>query len=236
MNYRDLKDAVVHFLNRDHETGLSFMDTTTMRDFLIDHCESDPSQSWYIKHLEDVLISEEDQDDDGNITAEAVYGEKWEVRQNPYSQTWPDKLFGTFDTYEEAEEFLLDGLLWNLNNGKCEPPPHSFSDQDELLDELKECRIHHVTSKRLALIHRLMAMRRFKREKERSERLSALVGDHAAVIQEWYRSEAYHPAPKEVMDIKEKFSLTWKEIRAIGKGRLLFPDPNHVVLGIQRIP
>ncbi len=79
-----------------------------------------------------------------------------------------------------------------------------------------------VAEHRLAQLRRALANRVARREAERAARLASFAGDDAAVLREWWASEAYHPAPALVMQIKERLNLTWKEVRAIAKSQ-----PSH---------
>lgn len=151
------------------------------------------------------------------ITKEEETGTRFEVRENPCSQLFPNRLIETFETEEEAVKYILDGLWWDYNNLCENHPAHNLESREGLEQCLREEGIHFVSDHRLEQIDRATKNREERRKKERQTRLAAFAGDDAAVIREWYRSEMFHPAPQAVMDAKERLNLTWKEVRVIGR-------------------
>lgn len=212
-------EKTVFYLDIDPATRLSHIVETTERDFLLTFCESDPSRAFHIVEVDDFEVEPEELDEFDNVITEAIVETRYEVRMNPYNQTFPNKLFDTFETEEEADEFILKGLRWNLNegNGIVNPPPYSYESREELEALLKEQGVSFTTEHRIAQIKQATSNRKERLQQERAQRLAAFAGDDAAVIREWWASKAYHPAPKEVMDIKAKLGLNWKQVRAIAK-------------------
>ncbi len=86
----------------------------TFGEFLREHVE-DPANAWRIKEVNG----------------------KFEVRTNPYSQLQGNKLHGIFDTYDDAMQFLLEGLEWDFNNKNYNWPSYDF-DRNELVKFLSE--------------------------------------------------------------------------------------------------
>lgn len=62
---------------------------------------------------------------------------KYEVRMNAHNQYQPSKLFGTFDTMEEANVFLFNGLYWDFCNKDFNGPSYDF-DRSALVEFLNE--------------------------------------------------------------------------------------------------
>lgn len=88
---------------------------TSFEDFLLEFVE-DPAAAWVIKENEDG---------------------QFEVRTNTYNQLRSNKLHGTFETREEAKQFLLDGLNWDFSNKDYNGPSYDFERADlvKFLDE-----------------------------------------------------------------------------------------------------
>lgn len=94
--------------------GEAAIEEQTFGDFLRE-CVEDPAAAWRIKEV------------DGT----------YEVRTNPHHQIYGNKLHGTFETYAEAEQFLLEGLEWDFSNKDYSGPSYDF-DRAELVKFLTE--------------------------------------------------------------------------------------------------
>lgn len=95
--------------------GEEAIETSTFGDFLRENVE-DPANAWVIKETEEGTF---------------------EVRTNPHSQRESNKLHGSFDTYDAAMQFLLEGLEWDFNNKDFNGPSYDF-DRAELVAFLIE--------------------------------------------------------------------------------------------------
>ena len=87
----------------------------TFGDFLREFVE-DPAAAWITKEAEDG---------------------RFEVRTNWHNQLRPGQLHGIFDTREEAQQFLLEGLEWDFNNKDYSGPSYDF-ERAELVKFLNE--------------------------------------------------------------------------------------------------
>jgi len=87
----------------------------TLGDFLREYIE-DPAAAWIKRETEDG---------------------RFEVRTNFHNRLRPGHLHGTFDTREEAEQFILEGLYWDFNNKDFNGPSYDFS-REELVAFLNE--------------------------------------------------------------------------------------------------
>jgi len=212
--------SILFVLNTDRPTGHSFIAKTTLEEFLREYCVADPARELWIDEDHDVIIEEAVEADEWGDAVEAkdaVIGTRYHVRMNRHSQLWPNKIQDTFATLEEAEEHILKGLYWDWCNGKVSDTPYHADTREELVALLREQGVSFTTEHRIAQIKRATSNRKERLQQERAQRLATFAGDDAAVIREWWASEAYHPAPKAVMDIKAKLGLNWKQVRAIGK-------------------
>lgn len=116
MNTRSTTDfsQAIFYAYTSHFEKTGEVTETTLAAFLRDFVE-DPAAAWVIK------------ENDG----------KFEVRMNAHNQYQPSKLFGTFDTEAEAEQFMLEGLNWDFCNKDFNGPSYDF-DRAALVEFLNE--------------------------------------------------------------------------------------------------
>lgn len=114
MNTHSTTDFNQPIFYKSFDQSKSLVTETTLGNFLREFVE-DPAAAWVIKPA------------DG----------KFEVRMNAHNQYQPSKLFGTFDTEAEAEQFLLEGLHWDFCNKDFSGPRYDF-DRAALIEFLNE--------------------------------------------------------------------------------------------------
>jgi hypothetical protein len=106
---------------------------TTFGAFLREFCEGDPAQALYIKEVtEEVPVWHSDPNDaDKTVSDEWQEVTRYEVREGRYSAVKRDRLVDTFDTKEEAQEYLLNRLHLNYTEGRCGDTPYSAATREE---------------------------------------------------------------------------------------------------------
>ena len=116
MNTKTITDfsTPIYYAHPKHFVQTGEVTETTLGDFLREFVE-DPAAAWVIK------------ESDG----------KFEVRTNAFNQYRANKLHGTFDTYAEADQCILEGLNWEFDNKDYNGPSYDF-DRAELVDFMKE--------------------------------------------------------------------------------------------------
>jgi hypothetical protein len=117
---------------------------TTFGAFLREFCEGDPAQALYIcEATEEVPVwhgpnadlrydsYRYGSNDPSDAPDEWKEVTRYEVREGRYSAVKRDRLVDTFDTEEEAEEYLLNCLHWNYTEGWCGDTPYSAATREE---------------------------------------------------------------------------------------------------------
>lgn len=186
--------TTIFVLETEPRTGLNIIRQCTLQDFLVENCEGDPGNAWYV--------------------AENTDGE-FEIRQR-YNNMRGYKVIDTYATEAEAEQAHMDGLYWNYCN-RCEDRPAHADTREELETILRAEGVPFATEHRLEQVQRATENRRARREAKLVAKLKRIAGDHVGVLRAWYASGEMHPAPQIVIDAKNACGLTWKEVVKVAK-------------------
>lgn len=143
------RSTKVYFINegRDGRT----IEEAKLEDFLLNFCEGDPARAWYVKEVTNdvpVWLNDEDREHEDNYLSgsrdQADLPDEWnevttfEVREGKHSNISRDRLHETFNTREEAEEYILNGLYWNYCNLCDSGIPYHADTREECEQELRE--------------------------------------------------------------------------------------------------
>jgi hypothetical protein len=112
---------------------------STLEQFLRDHFQGDPAREWYTSQVDDFLVKAEEVDDDGAVIQEEVRETRWEVRERDSHKMKGYHCVNVFESEQEAEEFLLNGLYWNFSYGNRDyGAPFHADTKEEVEQELLE--------------------------------------------------------------------------------------------------
>lgn len=127
------------------------VEETTLESYLRRYCEGDPSRAWYVKEVtssrpvwhNDTDGQREERYNEGSREREDLPDEyvdvtTYEVREGLHSNITRNRLVDTFDTKEEAEAYLLNGLYWNYCNKDNIGAPYSADSREQCEAEITE--------------------------------------------------------------------------------------------------